>query len=311
MAKKNQTKRINNTDPEITQLIEFVEKVVKERKSDIYLIGGGLYEPLDSQSASCVRENKRKNDALLLLATYGGDANVAFRIARCFQANYETFSIFVPNKCKSAGTLLAIGATELIMATDAELGPLDVQLSKPDELVGVVSGLAPVQALKFLQEHSFDLFEHFLIETVARSGQTITTKTASEIATEITIGLFQHIYNQLDPIRLGEYHGDMLVAEEYGKRLNDHSHNLKRFTLHKLSQKYPSHGFVIDKKETEKLFQRIRPPKKNEQELANSLLPVFETLLSKRGAGSIVALHTKIAKPEDEKSAEETGGEAE
>ena len=41
---------------------------------------------------------------------------------------------FIPRRCKSAGTLLLIGATSLIISDRGELGPLDVQLSKPDEI---------------------------------------------------------------------------------------------------------------------------------------------------------------------------------
>ncbi len=49
------------------------------------------------------------------MVTEGGDADPAYRIARCLQDHYDRFSLFVSGYCKSAGTLVALGAHELQM----------------------------------------------------------------------------------------------------------------------------------------------------------------------------------------------------
>lgn len=287
---------------------DWVKAISEQQKADIYLIGGGLYYPLDDEVAQSITANKQKENALLILTTWGGNADVAFRIARCFQAKYEAFIVFVPNRCKSAGTLLAIGATELIMADSAELGPLDVQLVKPDELGAIFSGSVPIQALQFLQIHSYELYHHFLMEVIERSKGTITTKTASEIATRMATGLFQHIYSQLDPLKLGEYHRDMLVAEEYGKRLNLHSNNLKGpEVIQKLSHEYPSHSFVIDKKEVQSLFRKVSDPNNDEQELINYLMPVIEELLA--NARGVIKSLQKLIEEEERKTQNKSSGD--
>ena len=47
--------------------------------------------------------------AVLILVTYGGLANVAYRVARYLQTVYdEDVVAFIPVQCKSAGTLLVI-----------------------------------------------------------------------------------------------------------------------------------------------------------------------------------------------------------
>src|SRR5207248_71288 len=114
---------------------------------------------------------------------------------------------------------IAIGTDELIMSEEAELGPIDVQLSKPDELDEWISGLTPLQALTNLRTEAFKTWEDFFLQIRRRSGFQITTRTAATIAARLTTGLFAKIYEQLDPMRLGEYGLAMLVAQEYGTRL--------------------------------------------------------------------------------------------
>ncbi len=69
------------------------------------------------------------------------DADVAYRIARCLQHRYERITAVISGQCKSAGTLLAIGAHELAFSDHGELGPLDVQLRKADDMWAATSGL--------------------------------------------------------------------------------------------------------------------------------------------------------------------------
>ena len=66
---------------------------------------------------------------VLILVTTGGDANAAFRIARCLQQKYAEFNLFTPGWCKSAGTLIASGAHKIYMGDLGELG-LSTQLSQ-------------------------------------------------------------------------------------------------------------------------------------------------------------------------------------
>ena len=190
--------------------------VSQNGSTDIYIVSGGLNTPVDDNVITAVERHKSRSNAFLLLTTFGGDADVAYRIARCFQQSYSEgdFAVFVPETCKSAGTLLTIGAGELIMSNCAQLGPLDVQLGKPDELGEVISGLIPVQSLDFLQEHAFKQFEHHFLALISRSGHQITTKTAAEVATKLTVGVFQPVYSQLDPLKLGEYRRNMMVTGE-------------------------------------------------------------------------------------------------
>ncbi|RZI63006.1 MAG: hypothetical protein EOP37_00605 [Rubrivivax sp.] len=51
----------------------------------------------------------------------------------------------------------------------------------------------------------------------------------------------------------------MTVALAYGQRLAEHSQNIGQEALTKLVTCYPSHSFVIDRKEARVLFRNVWP----------------------------------------------------
>ena len=63
----------------------------------------------------------------LLLWTPGGDGEVAVRLARAAQACCREFTVIIPDIAKSAGTLLALGADNVLMSPASDLGPVDPQ----------------------------------------------------------------------------------------------------------------------------------------------------------------------------------------
>ena len=107
----------------------------------------------------------------------GGDADPAYRIARCLQTKYERFLFYVSGYCKSAGTLVAIRAHQLIVSDHGELGPLDVQMSKKDELWETQSGLTVMDTLTMLQDNAFRAFETFFLTLMRNSGGAVTLRT--------------------------------------------------------------------------------------------------------------------------------------
>ena len=214
-------------------------------------------------------KGKTGKKALLLLATPGGDPNAGFRIARALQHTYEQFGLLVPSYCKSAGTLIAIGAYELFLDDMSELGPLDVQIKKHDELVGRNSGLDIIAAVDYLREQAMVGFHQHCTELVTGAG--LSTKAASNIATRLTIGMLKPIAQQIDPMKLAEMQRATDIAYRYGERLNEKSQNLLKNGLGKLIAGYPSHGFVIDRKEAKTIFERVSKPRGMMNDLSSKL----------------------------------------
>jgi len=230
---------------------------------------------------------KRSQKALLVLATPGGDPHAGFRIARALQHGFETFDLLVPRYCKSAGTLIAIGASTLWMDDSSELGPLDVQVKKGDELLGRNSGLDIFQAVNYLQAQSMSAFRNYLLE-LASDG--LSTRIASEIASGLTSSLFQPIIAQIDPLKLAEMQRATEIAYEYGTRLNGKSGNMRATGIQRLVSGYPSHGFVIDRKEARGIFINVKRPTGFMSELSTALRVEMDKNLQERT--SLVKLFT-------------------
>jgi ClpP class serine protease len=146
--------------------------------ADVILINGRIERHLDRHLIELCLQRRRKSSVFLILVTQGGDADAAYRIARCLQESYQRFVCFISGYCKSAGTLIALGAHELTFCDHGELGPLDVQMAKKDDLWELESGLTVMTALGALHEKAFSSFEYFFMQSEINSNGRIPTQTA-------------------------------------------------------------------------------------------------------------------------------------
>jgi hypothetical protein len=241
--------------------------VADEADADLLLYAGPITRHGFEHVEECLRERKAKRkNVLLFVTTLGGDAHAAFRIARCVGGKYERFAVVVSSVCKSAGTLLCLGANELVMSDAGELGPLDVQLRKEDEIYDFGSSLDTMQTLQLLEERALSTFRKYVLD-IHLGGQ-LSTHLAGELSSNLTVGLYSELYSQLDPVRLGEVYRSMLIASDYGERLTRRGRNAKDGAIGKLVGGYPSHEFVIDRHEAGELFHGVREPTDRELELA-------------------------------------------
>ena len=188
----------------VDKIQDLATSLADQSDTDILFYNGPLYRYDDETVRDICFGTRRRSNVMLIALTYGGTANAAYRIARCLQKCYNQFTLFLPFSCYSAGTLLAIGAHELVMSGRSELGPLDVQVQKPDELGERESGLAVLEALNTLQEKAFDAFEDAFLSLRFRSALEISTRSCLDIAEKLAVGLFQPIYGQFEPARIGE-----------------------------------------------------------------------------------------------------------
>jgi hypothetical protein len=213
---------------------------------------------------------KKTQKLCMTLVTNGGDPDASYRIARAIGHHYpEDFRLFVPDVCKSAGTLVTLGAKELIISDRGELGPLDVQIQKKDELFEVSSGLDIIQSLVALQQQVLNAFREYLIEL--RVAGRMGTKIAAQLSSEMACKVMSPIAAQIDPVRLGEHQRALRIAQYYGERLIQKFRNASEDTVEQLLVGYPSHSFVIDRKEARTLFKNVRAPNQKEAVLEFAL----------------------------------------
>lgn len=259
---------------DIEKITEIATSLADENDADILLYNGSIGRPYDAKVIDECRNAKRRRNVVLILCSYGGDPSAGYRIARCLQQKYTKFTVLIDGACKSAGTLMTVGAHEIVMSDHGEMGPLDIQIGKKDELWETDSGLTVLSAIEALEKKSFDLFESCFLNLKSRSGGRITLKTATEMASKLAIGTVSPIVAQIDPMHVGEVSRAMNIGLEYGSRLAKTSKNTFDNTLQKLANSYPSHGFVIDREEAKELFENVRTPTDKEYELLNLLAHV-------------------------------------
>ena len=216
-----------------------------------------------------IEELKKSTDngiATLVLITRGGDPDYGYRIGRALGHYYsKKLKIFVPSICKSAGTLVVLGGAEIIISDRGELGPLDIQLNNPEEILEMSSGMDLMQSIQTLRITSMNAFFDYLLEL--KNGASLGTKAAARIASDMATNLVTPILGQIDPSRLGENHRRLNIASSYGENLNQKFKNTSPDNIQRLISYYPSHSYVIDRKEASELFENVRAPNKIENEL--------------------------------------------
>ncbi len=287
--------------PEDTQEISIIERadaVAEQLDADVLFYNGNLDRPVCLKLISAVSERNRRPNAILLLVTPGGSPDVAFRMARCLQTQYQQFHLYVSGFCKSAGTLVAIGAHELVFDDHGELGPLDVQMSKKDELWDMQSGLTVTAALSTLQSRAYLAFERFFLQIEGGSGGAIKVKTAADIATQLVTGIYAPLIRQIDPLHVGEAARAVQIADHYGQILLEVGANTNCEGLDHIISGYPSHGFVIDREEARKLFDNVRAPTHEESVLAKSLGEHARAPITLSKMDEVMFLSTEISLPD-------------
>ena len=248
------------------------DKIAIAETADVYFFSADIEYGRDIEVINDVRAlDPRRQNIYLILVTPGGNPDVAYRIARCFREKYKDgkLTLLIPGECKSAGTLMALAADEIVMSDYGELGPLDIQVAQPDDLGTMNSGLTATTALAELRNESFLMFEKTFMEIKRRSFGQISFKTATEIACNLTVGLFAPIYQQIQAMQLGEVGRANRISGSYGRRLA--GSNLRENAIDRLSVNYPSHSFVIDRKEAKVYFSDVREPNEIECELFKEL----------------------------------------
>ena len=248
-------------------------QLAEETRSDIYFYSGEINEEGWAQLLKEFSSTEKRQNSNLMLTTFGGDVNFAYRIARLMQKYSENFILSIPITCKSAGTIIALGANNIVMSDFAEIGPLDVQLMRRDEIGEARSGMVARTALEELRQQTFELFSYVMLGIKTGSKNVVSFEVSSSIASGITTDVMTPIYAQIDPDSLGNDLRYLQIATEYGNRLAHYGQNVRSGTIEKLVERYPSHDFIIDKQETETLFHSIENPSELMLELWTHLEP--------------------------------------
>lgn len=253
------------------ELLKAVLAASDDYDADIFVYSGSIDDDGLGKIAAAIADHKNRKNGVLILTTNGGLPNSAYQIARLFQKSYDEFILCAPAMCKSAGTLIALGCHSLLVDMFSELGPLDVQLAKQNEIAARKSGLLSKASFDALGGAAFDLYERLMISITIKSSGMVSFKLASELAATMTGTLLSPVFAQMNPDVVGSEERDLDIALAYGKRLIENTGNASLPSVYKLVHGYPSHDFIIDDDEARELFAHVDVPSDALYEVIGSL----------------------------------------
>lgn len=211
-----------------------------------------------------------------LVASPGGDIEAAYLIARELRRGARGLTVYVPLRAKSAATLLALAADELVFGPLGELGPLDAQYAEKQaaDFPLNTSRLLLDTALREVERRAVDCFDRAAQRILERSGMRPFEACAK--AAELVGALYGPLLGRLDPARLAESARALDLGRAYADRL------LRRYRaglseedrarlLDRLVRDYPAHGFVLDQEEAGELGLPVREPDAVEAECLDDL----------------------------------------
>jgi len=91
----------------------------------------------------------------ILISSEGGDPIAAWRIVNLLRERFDKIGVLIPYAAKSAATVLALGADEIVMHPFSCLGPIDMQINLSNGAPGPTRQFSTedvISYLNFLQE---------------------------------------------------------------------------------------------------------------------------------------------------------------
>jgi Serine dehydrogenase proteinase len=156
----------------------------------------------------------------LVLATNGGLASAARRLALLLHDYTEKLTILVPHRARSAGTLLCLAAHELVLGPLAELGPLDPRMESKGQ--PAVMSAEDIRAFRGIAEDWFGVTRpEDRLQVLALLAQKVFPGTlgafyrADRLVRQIAAELLRH--------QLPDYDGDLVDRLVGGYYSHDHA----------------------------------------------------------------------------------------
>jgi len=215
----------------------------------------------------------------LILYSYGGDADAAYKMIIVLREFCKELRIIVPSEAKSAATLMALGADIILMGPLSELGPIDPVVSHP-----MLPVMVPARAvLRFIEDYVTVLSESRTVEKLP--------------------------FVPVDPVHMGYCRLAIDSAKEYADILLTR-YNLKgkprtriESVVNKLvgggTEAYASHSFVIDFTEAQKLGLNVEKMSDEVHDIVWQLYRTYRTDLKKLQAQKKIQVIVETEKGRD------------
>jgi membrane-bound ClpP family serine protease len=100
-----------------------------QRELVVYFTFNGMIEFPDADDLSEILNGCSTKEIDLLIQTPGGVIDACEKLISVLKQRVGSYRVLIPGWAKSAGTIIALASTEIVMGSDSELGPIDPQFS--------------------------------------------------------------------------------------------------------------------------------------------------------------------------------------
>jgi hypothetical protein len=212
-----------------------------------------------------------KQEALdLVLFTNGGDAEAPLRIVSLIREYCESFSLLVPYRAMSAGTLLALGANEIVTTPFSVFGPIDPTKTHP--LLPRREG-APEPEPISVQDMRHAM--QFIREAAPKES-------AIAYTPEAMAQIFNALFDKIHPLAIGAIEQSYALAKLIGTRClethmgtSDADREKIKSIVDRLIDEYKSHSYPISRREAEAIGLKIQNADPAVEATLNNLLRFY------------------------------------
>jgi len=224
----------------------------------------------------------------LVLYTAGGDTAAAWNLVNLIQMFCDDFEVIAPSKCRSAGTLICLGANRIVMTKQATLGPIDPAIQHPlGPTIPNASGDARVPV-------SVEAVTGYL-DAVARDGD--------EARAQALVSLAQQIH----PLVLGQVFRSRQQIRELAKRLlhrQEADEESVTRIIDFLGSDSGSHDYTINRREADRLGLKVEKCSAPLYEIMKGISASYTSQLELRSPASLASM----LRPRAQKIQELSGG---
>lgn len=246
----------------------FYQKIEGERNSKViaYVTGDrpGMGAQIGADTPDIFLEHLdvigKVDKISLIIYTCGGDTLAAWNIINLFREFCNELEVIVPNKCRSSGTLMALGANSIVMTKQATLGPIDPSITR--SMIPIIPNSTPPQRLPISVESVKGYFS-LLKEEFGASSDAALSAAYTKLAEYIHPLVLGDVYRTQKQIQM--------LAEKLLRMHNVDDQTIKHIVSFLCSDS-GSHDYTINRSEARNLGLSVETPT---QETYNELKAWF------------------------------------
>jgi len=212
----------------------------------------------------------------LFLYTLGGDVMSAFRLVGLIREYCNEFTLLVPFRCQSAGTLVALGADRIIMLPEGQLSPVDPSTNGPYN--PLVHGM-PIQPGAPLPTLPVSVEEVIGYLSLAREAADIKGEDGM-------VSVFEKLASDVRPVALGQvFRSRTQIRMLSRKLLQFHTKGDDPTVdgiIETLTEKLYSHDYLITRREAKSIGLKVEEPESKLEQALVDLLQQYEADLELR-----------------------------